>query len=418
MLASNISFSREYKSSLILDMDSGIVLQSYNPEEKIYPASLTKLMTLYITFEALDQGILKLDQKLIISRSAANQPASKLGILAGDKISVKTCIEALTIKSANDCAMVLSENISGEERDFAEIMTRVANEIGMDDTIFKNSSGLNNNNQVTTAKDMALLAMAIKRHFPHYYHYFNQRSFKYKDRTIYTHNNILNMYKGADGFKTGYTAASGYNLIASAKNDKGQRILGILIGFNSASKRDKEMVNLLDYGFEKLNKTTNMTYTGWKNQKNKPQPTDISKPKPLNSFVEMPNKNKEDNGSKFRFYKSATAKTNNIQNKSPISNSKINRNDKVYEVKVTPTEYKYKVQIGAFSEQVRAENYFKETDFIISNKYNYKNMIEVGGDNNNPIYRSQIYSNNLSDAEKICESLKVNNKSCFVKTIN
>ena len=175
-------------------------------------------MTLYITFDALEKGIIKLDDKLPVSRHAANRSPSKLGLRAGSSIDVKTCIMAVIVKSANDCATVLAEGLGYSEENFAKSMTRVSRELGMKNTTFKNASGLPNKQQKTTARDMALLAAAMYHHFPQYYKWFSAKKFTYDGRTIYTHNHILKNFEGADGLKTGFTNASGMYAELEEKN--------------------------------------------------------------------------------------------------------------------------------------------------------------------------------------------------------
>ena len=203
-------------SSIIIDAENGEILSSKAPDTLRYPASLTKVMTLYITFDALNKGIIKMNDDLKVSRHAANMAPSRLGLRPGQKIKVKTCIEALIVKSANDCASVLAENLGYTEANFAKTMTKVAHELGMKNTTFKNANGLPNKAQKTTARDMALLAAAMYHHFPQYYKLFSLKKFTYNGKTIYTHNNILKTFAGADGMKTGFTNAAGYNIIATA----------------------------------------------------------------------------------------------------------------------------------------------------------------------------------------------------------
>ncbi len=246
-------------SYVVLNADTGDLLYKSAESKNNYPASLTKLMVLYITFDALEKGVIKEDQKLKVSYRATQQPQTKLGLKIGDTITVKEAIYALIIKSANDAAVVLSENIGTTENGFSDIMTAAAAQIGLQNTSFKNASGLTDENQYCTAYDMAMLGYAIYSHFPQYFKYFKTKEFKYKGKKYVTHNNILNTYEGGNGMKTGYTDKSGYNLIASATR-QGKTIIAVSLGNKTAKKRDKEVVILLDYGFQKV---------GLKNQKYK-----------------------------------------------------------------------------------------------------------------------------------------------------
>ena len=238
-------------SSIIIDAWSGEVLSASGADTQRYPASLTKLMTLYITFDALEKGIIKLDDRLPVSRNAANRSPSKLGVRAGETISVRTAVMALIIKSANDCATVLAEGLGYTEENFALTMTKVARELGMKNTTFKNASGLPNRAQKTTARDMALLGAAVYHHFPQYYKLFSATKFEYQGRTYYTHNHLLKNFDGADGMKTGFTNAAGYNIVTSAERN-GKRVIAVTMGHNSAKLRDRQIAKLMDKGLTRL----------------------------------------------------------------------------------------------------------------------------------------------------------------------
>lgn len=241
-------------SSLLVESDSGRVLVSENATDKRYPASLTKMMTLYMAFDALERGEIKMDQLLPVSRKAARQPRSRMGLKAGTTISVENAIFAMISKSANDAAVVVAEALAGSEEQFADKMTRVARELGMKNTRFKNASGLHHKDQVTTAQDMVVLSKALIEHFPEYYKLFSVRGFRYGRRYYGNHNLVARFYKGGDGLKTGYVDASGYHVVGSAKrNDK--RLIGVILGRNSVRERDRHMFRLLDFGFRELSKS-------------------------------------------------------------------------------------------------------------------------------------------------------------------
>lgn len=240
-------------ASIVVDADTGEVLRSRNADTRNYPASLTKLMTLYMLFEAVDSGKLTLDQRLHVSKRAAGQPPSKLGLKNGDSITVRDAIFTLITKSANDVATVVAEAISGTEWEFAQAMTKRARKLGMKRTRFRNASGLPNRRQLSTARDMATLALAMLRDFPHHYHFFGTERYRFGRKTYRNHNHLLAKYDGLDGMKTGYTRKSGFNLIASAKRD-GRRIVAVVFGGRTARSRDRHMVKLLDTGFSRLAK--------------------------------------------------------------------------------------------------------------------------------------------------------------------
>ena len=204
-------------AAFVIHADTGDVLLNRYAESARYPASLTKLMTLYMLFEEMEAGNIDLTDKMTVSKRASMQPASKLGLARGSKIDVETAIEALIIGSANDVATVVAERLGGTESKFARMMTTRARELGMRRTTFRNASGLPDRNQRTTARDMAILAHRVPQDFPQYFHYFDKSSYKWKGRTYKSHNRVTISYRGADGLKTGYTRASGYNLATTAK---------------------------------------------------------------------------------------------------------------------------------------------------------------------------------------------------------
>jgi D-alanyl-D-alanine carboxypeptidase len=238
-------------ASIVVDAKTGRILHSVNETTKNYPASLTKIMTLYMTFEAIRDGKLKLDQMLPVSRVAAGRSPSKLYLKRGDKISVEDAISALVTKSANDVATVLAEAMGQTERKFARLMTERANALGMKDTTFRNASGLPHRGQLSTALDMAILARALLQDFPREYRYFAQKSFTWDGKTHKNHNKLLETYQGADGIKTGYIRAAGFNLVASAKRN-GVRVIAVLFGGKTPKKRNAQVAKLMDEGFRTL----------------------------------------------------------------------------------------------------------------------------------------------------------------------
>ncbi len=238
-------------ASIVIDAETGQVLHGANQDTRNYPASLTKMMTLYMAFEALENGSLKLDQKLKVSRRAAGMPPSKLGLKAGRTIKAKDVILALVTKSANDAAVVMAEALGGKETTFARMMTKKAHALGMKRTQFRNASGLPNRGQLSTARDMSKLAQALLNDFPSYYKYFSTKSFTYAGRTYRNHNKLLKNYEGTDGIKTGYIRASGFNLVASVKRNN-RRLIAVVFGGRTSRSRDKHMRKLLDRGFTKL----------------------------------------------------------------------------------------------------------------------------------------------------------------------
>lgn len=255
---------------LAVDGKSGDVLFAKNPNEKCYPASLTKLMTLYILFEQLASKKLKMNSRIYFSKASASKQRSKLGVAPGDSISVFEAIQSLIILSANDTAAAVGEKISGSEAKFGELMTRKARELGMSSTSFQNASGLFHPNQKTTAIDLVRLGIAIKRDFPQYYHLFSKTSFNFRGRTIYGHNSITRDYEGAEGLKTGFVRASGFNIVSSATRD-GRTIFAAVLGAGSKFQRDEYMKNLLDQSFSKLSSSKRRDYRNKSNSQRKNQ---------------------------------------------------------------------------------------------------------------------------------------------------
>lgn len=246
-------YAAPYKAALVADMDTGQVLYSENANEMNYPASLTKIMTLYLTFDALEHGRLHLDDYLIVSQQAANASPVKLGLSAGSKITVEDAVKAVAVHSANDVARVLAENLKGgKEGNFASLMTRVATEIGLSKTNFENSSGLPDDDHMSTARDIALMSMAVYKHFPQYWKYFGIKSWTYGGKTYNNGNRLLGSYPGCDGMKTGYTNKSKYSLVATAKRN-GKHLVAVVLGAADKDVRANVATNMLNKGFGLVN---------------------------------------------------------------------------------------------------------------------------------------------------------------------
>lgn len=232
-------------AAIVVDANSGNVMHSSNADALRHPASLTKIMTLYLLFERLEAGALKLDSPLKVSENAADQDPTKLGLKEGSTIQVEDAIKGIVTRSANDAAVVVAENIASSEREFAEMMTRKARALGMSKTVYRNASGLPDDAQVTSARDQAMLGRAIQERFPRYYKYFQIRSFTFRGQTIGNHNRLLGNVEGVDGIKTGYTRASGFNLVTSVHRD-GRYVVAVVLGGSSAGSRDARMRELLE----------------------------------------------------------------------------------------------------------------------------------------------------------------------------
>ena len=237
-------------ASIVIEEASGKVLFSRNADNLRYPASLTKIMTLYLLFEDIEAGRITLKSRIPVSRKAAGRSPSKLYLKPGQSISVEQAIYALVTKSANDVATAVAEKLLGTERKFAKRMTRKARSLGMNRTTFMNASGLPNSRQKSTARDMAVLAVAMRRDFPQFYKYFSAQSFNWKGRKYRNHNRLLANYRGTDGIKTGYINASGFNLVATVERN-GVRLSGVVFGGKTSKSRDRHMMQILDNQFKR-----------------------------------------------------------------------------------------------------------------------------------------------------------------------
>ena len=375
-------------SSIMLNADDGKVMYEQNADELRYPASLTKLMTLYITFHALESGKLKLTDKLKVSTVAAGRSPSKLGVRAGSTITVKDAVMAVIVKSANDCATVLAEHFAKSEREFAVMMTQTAHKLGMKHTTFKNASGLPNSAQKSTARDMATLAMAVYHHFPQYYKWFSAQSFRYQGRTITGHNHLLSTFTGADGMKTGYTAASGYNIVTSAhRNNK--RVIAVTMGHRYWGERDKKAALMMDKGLQHLKKSDN---------------------------IDVAVLSREINGGKTA---SAPTKLASVQTKhAPVAAPKAPAQKSATVAQVVQNG-KYAVQVGSFSNYKRAKNYALSVKNNLAKKFAVHHIaVEKINSANGTMYRSKVVGLAKRDAAKICANMKRQKKSCFVTADN
>lgn len=374
-------------SSIMLNADDGKVLYEQGADELRYPASLTKLMTLYITFHALESGRLKLSDKLKVSKTAAGRSPSKLGVRAGSTITVKDAVMAVIVKSANDCATVLAEHFAKSEAEFAVMMTNTAHKLGMKHTTFKNASGLPNKAQKSTARDMATLAMAVYHHFPQYYKWFSAQSFRYQGRTITGHNHLLKTFTGADGMKTGYTAASGYNIVTSAhRNNK--RVIAVTMGHKYWNERDKKAALMMDKGLQALKDAKAVDVAALSQAINNPQSAKLAKAKTAQSSVK------------------------------PIAQKQVHVAASVAQI-ASVSNGRYAVQVGSFSDYKRAKNYAVSVKNNLAKKFAVHNIaVEKVKAANGTMYRSKVVGLAKRDAAKICANMKRQKKSCFVTADN
>ena len=362
-----ITGAQAIPSSIMVDAQSGNVLYEDNADKLRYPASLTKLMTLYLTFSALEKGTLKLDDNLKISHTAANRSPSRLGLTPGKTIDVKTAIVATIVKSANDCATVLGESLAKDEKSFAILMTETAKKLGMKNTTFKNASGLQNSQQKTTARDMAILATALYHHFPQYYSWFSIQNFEYDGKKYTTHNCLLKDFEGADGMKTGYTAAAGFNIVTSAKRDN-HRVIAVTMGHDQQDQRDKKVALMMDKG---LNAASTL-----KTVDTKKLSSEINYKKPKHTQV---------------------------------------ASKKSYIPKVQSNKGNWAIQIGAFGTYAKAQSYAQNMKNKLASKFVFKGInVEKSTSGAKTIYRSQLTGVNKTYALKACGLLKKKGQSCMV----
>jgi D-alanyl-D-alanine carboxypeptidase len=250
VMATGLAEARGKFAAVTVDARTGEILFSNDIDGIRHPASLTKMMTLYVLFQDLKAGKVRLSTPFTVSRRAATMAPSKIGFKPGQTISAEDAIKALVVKSANDVAAAVGENLEGTEGAFAARMTQVARSIGMSRTTYRNASGLPNPGQVTTARDQATLGLRLMRDFPQYYPYFRTLSFKFKGRTIRTHNRLVGRFQGTDGIKTGYINAAGYNLVTSTKRGD-KRLVGVVLGGRTAGARNAYMVSMLTKQFSR-----------------------------------------------------------------------------------------------------------------------------------------------------------------------
>ncbi|GLQ07693.1 serine hydrolase [Sneathiella chinensis] len=371
-------------ASVVMDSRTGKILFSRNANQRLYPASLTKIMTLYMTFEAINQGKLSFDQKLKVSARAAGQTPTKLGLKKGSTISVRDAVFGLITKSANDAATVLAEAMAPTEAAFARMMTEKASKLGMHRTSFRNASGLPNRRQRSTAHDMAILGAAMIHDFPQFYHYLSLQSFDYKGKSFKNHNNLLSSYKGADGIKTGYIRASGFNLVASAKRGN-HRLIGVVFGGRTAKSRDLHMKSLLDKGFERMELA-------------QPSVVPIPNSRPVSIALGSPHNTVE--GGIMKASTASTAAT--IPTPQPA-------------ILPDPSDGDWGIQVGAFSRVGNARDQLNHVTGLTGGMMDGGrfNIQKVSTDSGS-IYRAQMVGFTEQNAKSICRTLMDKSVACFV----
>ncbi len=386
-------------AAFVMDAKTGRTLFSRNANALRYPASLTKMMTLYVTFQELQARRISKRTRFRVTRNAAGQAPSKLGLRAGQRISVEKLILALVTKSANDAAVVLAEGISGSHVRFARRMTTTARGLGMKRTTFKNANGLPNRYQRTTARDMSTLALRLMSDFPEYYPYFRVRSFKYNGRTYFTHNRLLRNYAGTDGVKTGYTNASGFNLTTSVRR-KGKHLIGVVLGGRTSRWRDQHMRTILTRAFPKA-LASNIQVAKRKTKKRRVATlrTPRMNAKSLKEVISRIDQRQRQRLTLLIAQKTAKPDIKIIKTPSP------SRLD---------IASLWKVQVGAFALRSMAKD---RLDFILKKKFKplkyAKPNIVRAKKNGRDLYRVRFAGLDENGAEAVCMSLQDDKVGCY-----
>jgi D-alanyl-D-alanine carboxypeptidase len=382
-------------AAIVIDAKTGEVLHAVEPDTQSYPASLTKMMTLYLLFEAVDSGKVKLDQMMPVSAHAASQSPTKLGLAEGTYLTVEEGIGALVTKSANDAAAVIAEFLGGGSEDaFARKMTARARQLGMNDTTFRNASGLPDPEQISTVRDMATLSRALQRDFPQHYHYFSMTAFDFRGRSIHNHNRLLYLGKGYDGLKTGYTHGSGFNLAASAERD-GRRLIGVVFGGQSAAWRDSRMSRIVDVAYAG---GTDVPSTMVASKKSKGQATQVAAAKSKKkSQIQLAS-------AKRSFSLVAKAEAGTLDQPAAKAAAKA----------VQKQAVGYAVQVGAFGRQDMAQAAASKAKQMNGDLADAKISVARQGQGSDSLYVARLTGLSHQEAKASCTALKKKKIDCIV----
>ncbi len=366
------------ESYIVIDAGTGKTLAESNADAPAHPASLTKMMTLYLLFDALEKGKVTLDTPFTVSRWAASQAPSKLNLVAGQTIPVRDLILGIVTKSANDAAVTIAENLGGSEPAFAQMMTEKAHALGMTHTFYRDASGLPNPGQLTTARDLAKMALALYRDFPKEYHYFSTEEFTYNGVHFVTHNHLMESFQGMDGIKTGYIRASGFNLAASAVRDN-RRLIGIVLGGDTAHARDLEMARLLNTAFAGRSAPAVMTAEATEDTDQQPSLTRRA--------------------------------AHTLAALSPVARAEAATPARVRHVRHDAAEH-WSIQVGAFAQQSAAERAGAVALAKLPAKGRTVQVLSPG--QSERYYRARIVSFSERDAERACRTLHKKHLQCAV----
>ncbi|MGP9664810.1 D-alanyl-D-alanine carboxypeptidase family protein [Halomonas sp. AOP22-C1-8] len=410
-------------AGIVVDLDNGEVLYAENVDAPRYPASLTKMMTLYMTFEALESGTLTLNEPLAVSAQAAAMPATKLWLSAGSTIPVDTAIRALAVRSANDVAVVVAEALGGSEQRFARLMTEKARELGMTATTFRNASGLPDDQQITSARDMLTLSVRVMQDFPQYYHYFGLQEFTYRDKRHTSHNRLVRDYPGADGLKTGFIRASGFNVATTAAHD-GRRLVAIVMGGFSAASRDTHMANLLDRGFMRAelrdhrtwiaNTSFSQEFMGFGGSTPPVAPPEVPTPAPSQMLASI-----ETTALSPAPSTSVDEQLATITVEGPAEGARASNADPLQAfiqserlVEAPPTGA-WGIQVGAFSQQGQAQQLAQQAAQRLTQ--NLAGRVEVDTlEGQTPVYRARLVALDERRAREACRELQLQGMECMV----
>ena len=378
-------------SSIVIDAHTGKVLHNEGADNITYPASLTKMMTLYLLFEALENGKISHNHKFRVSVNASRQGPTKLYLKPGEIIAVRDALLGIMTKSANDASVVVAEGLAGSEANFAARMNIKAKSLGMTNTHFCNASGLPNPNQKTTARDMAILSLALYKHYPRYYSYFQTKNFKFKGNNHANHNHLLGNVPGVDGIKTGWIIASGWNLSASAVRS-GKRVIAVVLGGKTRLWRDKRVTELLDVGFNKL---------GVVNNNGVPIPEERPEPVVQNAATEPPVQQAE-----------VTAPIAN--QKAPLPKMKP---ASLPEKTVQAIAGKWGVQVGAFGSQKKAQEVAAKVKQEVSALSTAKVVINPIKHTRGKLYQTRFVNLPENVARKVCSQVVKKGHSCMAMKV-
>lgn len=414
-------------AGIVVDLENGEVLYAENADERRYPASLTKMMTLYLLFEALEKGELTLNQALPVSAQAAAMPATKLWLAAGSSIPVDSAIRALAVRSANDVAVVVAEALGGSEQRFGHLMTAKARELGMNSTTFRNASGLPDDQQITTARDMVTLSVRVMQDFPQYYHYFGLQEFTYRGTRHTSHNRLVRNYPGADGLKTGFIRASGFNVATTAVNNN-RRLVGIVMGGFTGASRDTHMANLLDRSFSRAALRDDrtwlantdisrefMTFPGLAQPIN--QPAAPSQPMLANVATTLSPARTAAVAVEEQLSRSSEQSTDTPASAQPDPLQAFIERERVMATVAPAAEQAsggvWGIQVGAFSQASHAEQLAQQAAQRLPNSVGGRVLIDTL-EGQTPVFRARVVALDEGGARQACQSLQAQGMDCMV----